>query len=826
MLKSLCALAAASVTMLVAATGASASFGFANGLNMHGGGASGELTQWDSLAGIARAADGSFFVADLNDNRVVKLDSNGHFVAEWGSSGTAAGQFRNPSAIGIGPVDGQVYVVDQTNHRVQVFSQTGTYLRGWGSSGTGDGQFQYPSGIAFDATGTVFVSDGNNHRVEYFDANGNFLGKIADASGGGQLATPEGLAIGSDGRIFVADRGYVAPSSHGRVAVYASISDPSPHQYLGSIGSYGDNPGQFIDPHGVFLKPGTPDEIYVTNVWNAHRVQRFTTDLSDATPYLSRWGYDIGFADGGVTNGGPGYGSDPGALSTPTQVILDSANNAWVTSAGNHRIDVFSNADGNDPNAATYVTSWGTDGSGPGQFVNPSGVAAAPDGTAYVAESYGGSYARIQHVTAKGAVLDTFGTYGSGDGQISDVNGMSVGPGGDLWVADSGNNRVQRFSSTGEFKSKITAVSGTPLSSPSDVVVASDGTLYIADFGNRRIAVVSGDGLTESAWGSQGYTDDAAEFQGLAGLALSPDDQHVYVLDSWANHVKKFSTAGVFEAKSGPYSGLGGTGDQEFKNPYGIDVDPATGVVAVSDSSNDRLKRLDPSLAFVSHSGGHGRGDGQFQSPNAVSFDQQGYAWVADRDNDRVQRLGGAPQVQISQPAPGTTVAAGTALPVNYSVTDAGASCDTVDGASTGPLAAGANTITVTCSNGQGSGSASVLVNATAPAPPAGGGATVADPTLKLPKRLRLAKKLKFSVICPDGCTVTPKLLFGRQGSRIKQFRVAAKPAAQVVTVKLSGAQTRKAKSWMVNNKTVYLSVTVVSYKATQGKTGRAKIAK
>ncbi|MBJ7353597.1 MAG: SMP-30/gluconolactonase/LRE family protein [Thermoleophilaceae bacterium] len=816
-----------SAMMLICAASASASFGFVNGLNMFGGGAAGNLTQWDYPVGLTRAADGSVFVLDGNANRVVKLDADGNFLLEWGSAGSADGQLLGPSAIAISPVDGQVYVSDGNNHRIQVFDQSGGFLRKWGASGSADGSFAYPQGIAFDSAGKVFVSDSNNHRVQYFDSDGNFLGKIADASGPGQLAFPKGIAIGSDGRIYVVDRGYLAPTSHGRVAVYASISDPDPHHYLGSIGSYGDNPGQFIDPMGVTVRAGSPyDEIYVTNVWNAHRIQRFTTDLSAPTPLLSRWGYDNGYGDGGVTNGGPGYGSEPGKFTGPTQIILDASNNAWVTDGGNQRIQIFSDADA--PGGATFVRLFGTDGSSPGQFRHPVSVAAAPDRTAYVAEYDGATYSRIQHVTARGAVLDTFAPSGSGDGQILDAYGMSVGPGGDLWVADSGNNRVQRFDATGGFKSQITAVAGTGLSSPSDVVVASDGKVYIADFGNRRIATIDADGSTQGQWGTMGTTDDAAEFQGLAGIALSPDEQHVYVLDGWGNHVKKFSTTGTFEAKSAPYSPSGGTGNGEFKNPYGIDVDPTSGDVLVTDQSNDRFQRLSSSLVFISKTGSHGRDLGEFQSPMGISVDPNGYVWVPDSVNDRVQRFGDVPGVTITSPVAGTALT-GTTAQVSYTVTDAAADCDIADGATVGPLAPGAQTITVTCSNGRGSGSASVNVNVPAPVVPPGTSSPAAGAvTLKLPKKLKLSKsrKLKFSVTCPDGCAVSSQLLFGKKGSRLKQVRKAPGPGPQTVTVTLSSAQGAKAKAWMVNNKSVYLSVVVQSYKAIQGKTGKAKVAK
>lgn len=78
---------------------------------------------------VAVAADGSFYVADgYGNSRVVKYDSAGHYLFEWGTLGTENGQFNTPHAIDLDSA-GNVYVADRENHRVQVFNADGTFLR-------------------------------------------------------------------------------------------------------------------------------------------------------------------------------------------------------------------------------------------------------------------------------------------------------------------------------------------------------------------------------------------------------------------------------------------------------------------------------------------------------------------------------------------------------------------------------------------------------------------------------------------------------------------------------------------------------------------------
>src|SRR5262249_7691545 len=62
----------------------------------------------------------------------------------------------------------------------------------------------------------------------------------------------------------------------------------------------------------------------------------------------------------------------------------------------------------------TFVTTWGSSGSGDGQFSFPEGVATDGSGNVYVADT---GNDRIQKFDASGTFLSTWGSFGSGDGQ-------------------------------------------------------------------------------------------------------------------------------------------------------------------------------------------------------------------------------------------------------------------------------------------------------------------------------------------------------------------------------------------------------------------------
>jgi DNA-binding beta-propeller fold protein YncE len=69
------------------------------------------------------------------NNRVAKVDKDGRFIKQWGSTGTEPGQFQGLKAIAI-DAQGDVYVADAGNKRIQVFDGEGTFKRQFGNVGT------------------------------------------------------------------------------------------------------------------------------------------------------------------------------------------------------------------------------------------------------------------------------------------------------------------------------------------------------------------------------------------------------------------------------------------------------------------------------------------------------------------------------------------------------------------------------------------------------------------------------------------------------------------------------------------------------------------
>jgi hypothetical protein len=104
---------------------------------------------------LVSPTDGAIFVVDGHgaggNNRVVKFDSNGGYLMEWGGTGRDLDQFRDPHALAMDS-QGRLFVGDRANNRIQIFTQEGEHVATWG-------QFGRPSGLYIDKNDILYVAD-------------------------------------------------------------------------------------------------------------------------------------------------------------------------------------------------------------------------------------------------------------------------------------------------------------------------------------------------------------------------------------------------------------------------------------------------------------------------------------------------------------------------------------------------------------------------------------------------------------------------------------------------------------------------------------------
>jgi predicted membrane-bound mannosyltransferase/DNA-binding beta-propeller fold protein YncE len=275
---------------------------------------------------IAFAPDGTLYVADSRNHRILHLDTEGNLLHSWGEFGASnyntntmapGGVFNEPWGVAVGP-DGSVYVADTWNNRIQKFTAEGDFVTMWGQFGTAElpTNFWGPRGVAVDSEGRVYITDTGNKRVVIFDGSGNHLGAFGGAGlGPGQFDEPVGIAVDDQGRVYIADTWnmriqVMIPAGEGVLSY--------PNHITWDIEAwYGDS---------LENKPFIAvDDRY--HVFVADPIMGRILEFDLQGNFLRGWG---------------GYGSGPEEIGIVGGIAVDAEGHVWVADALNNRLMRFS----------------------------------------------------------------------------------------------------------------------------------------------------------------------------------------------------------------------------------------------------------------------------------------------------------------------------------------------------------------------------------------------------------------------------------------------------------------------------------------------------
>ncbi len=185
-------------------------------------------------------------------------------------------------------------------------------------------------------------------------------------------------------------------------------------------------------------------------------------------------------------------------------------------------------------------------------------------------------------------------------------HGLALAPDGTLYIADTYKNRVRALQPDGSVKT-LTALNDQ-LKQPMDVALAPDGALYVADTGTQyepghnRILRVAQDGafIVVAGTGSPGYNGDGipaatAQLNTPAGVAVGPDGS-LYVSDTGNHRIRQITPDGVIQTVAGTgsagYSGDDGPATQaQINTPWGLTV-AEDGTLAFADHNNTCVRQV------------------------------------------------------------------------------------------------------------------------------------------------------------------------------------------------------------------------------------------
>jgi len=234
------------------------------------------------------------------------------------------------------------------------------------------------------------------------------------------------------------------------------------------------------------------------------------------------------------------------------------------------------------------------------------------DGKMYIAQN---DYIRI--LKLDGSTERSYGSSGSGNCQFSSPEAVTV-CGDTVYVCDSSNHRIQKLSTSGNFISKF-GVYGTgegQLNYPRGICIDPEGKIFVADYSNNRIQIFEPDGTFVSM-----IPPEEGNIKYPWGVAFDSDG-NLHVACYGSNTIKVFTRERKF---------LEEYGQGQLTGPAGIAVDEEGYSFVVEYGSNYRLHIFNPSHELVKTLSG-------FTNPQHVSMNKEGFIFVCDRNNCRIQK--------------------------------------------------------------------------------------------------------------------------------------------------------------------------------------------
>ena len=303
-------------------------------------------------------AAGNLFIADLDNNRVRKVNTDGIIttIAGTGDAGFSGddsaatlAKLDGPAGVAV-DVSGNIYIADDYNSRIRKVNTSGiiTTIAGTGVNGySGDNgpstaaEINDPHGIAVDAIGNVYICDELNSRVRKI----NIMGIITTIAGTGlpgysgdnteatsaEIDHPYGVAVDLPGNIYFTEWTNNCVRKINTAGIITTIAGGNP-----TLGFSGDNgpatAADFHIPIGIAIdKEGN---IFIGDSYN-NRVRKI-----DQTGIITTY----------AGTGLEGYSGDNGPaidaeLYGPVGVTIDVSGNLYIADYSNGRIRFIKNTE-------------------------------------------------------------------------------------------------------------------------------------------------------------------------------------------------------------------------------------------------------------------------------------------------------------------------------------------------------------------------------------------------------------------------------------------------------------------------------------------------
>jgi len=456
--------------------------------------------------GVFVDLDGNLYIADGDNHRIRKVDTDGNIDtvagdgnASYGGDGGAAisASINNPRGVWVDE-NGRVYIADTENHRIRRTGATTGNM--YTAAGNGIADYSGDDGLAVNASlkkphavclhespspAYLFIADPSNYQIRKVDLSTGFLVKEAGTLWSGyngdniyatyaRLNYPFGAHVDAHGNVYIADTYNHRIRKVNRTSgIITTVAGTGSRGFSGDGGPATN--ARLRYPFSVYLD--TYENIFILDTYN-YRIRKVDAATGIITTVVG---------DGSAKFKGDGGLATLASIKKSFDVAVDNDGNIYIADTDSHVIRKVDATTGIITTVAGQGTNDGYLGDGglatDAKMNKPTGVHVDTAGNIYISDTRNDV---IRKVDATTNIINTVagnGTAGpTGDGgpatsaQLDYPEGIWVDRGGNLFIVDTDNCRVRRVDATTQI---IDTIAGTTFCGYNgNNLMATDAALY------------------------------------------------------------------------------------------------------------------------------------------------------------------------------------------------------------------------------------------------------------------------------------------------------------------------------------------------------------